>query len=175
MKQSFLEVNKVGLCTGDGGQWNVLGDGDSTVMSAEEALARCAVQLIADSATPAPDRTKVSSSMIELLEDKERPPDSYQSVSPVQTPPQTGLSSRTPDLASNKTVTGEPDKRLQTLKTNREEVIKRMNMQLSDLRSGTKEPLRISLWDYGGQEKFHVLHHMYLSRFCVYLLVFSMK
>jgi len=175
VKQSFLEVNKVGLCAGDGGQWNVLGDGDSTVMSAEEALARCAAQLIAESATPAPDRTKVSLSMIELLEDKERPPDSYQSASPVKTPPQTGLSSRTPDLASNKTVTGEPAKRQQTLKTDREEVIKRMNMQLSDLRSGTKEPLRISLWDYGGQEKFYVMHHMYLSRFCVYLLVFSMK
>jgi NLR family CARD domain-containing protein 3 len=175
VKQSFLEVNKVGLCAGDGGQWNVLGDGDSTVMSAEEALARCAAQLIAESATPAPDRTKVSSSMMELLEDQERPPDSYQSASPVKTPPQTGLSSRTPDLASNKTVTGEPANRQQTLKTNREEVIKRMNMQLSDLRSGTKEPLRISLWDYGGQEKFYVMHHMYLSRFCVYLLVFSMK
>jgi len=78
-------------------------------------------------------------------------------------------------LTSNKTVTREPAKRLQALKTNREEVIKRMNMQLSDLRSGTKEPLRISMWDYGGQEKFHVMHHMYLSRFCVYLLVFSMK
>jgi hypothetical protein len=64
---------------------------------------------------------------------------------------------------------------MQTLKTNREEVIKCMNMQLSELRSGTKEPLRISLWDYGGQEKFYVMHHMYLSRFCVYLLVFSMK
>ena len=128
VKQNFLEVNKVGLSAGDGGQWNVLGDGNNTVMSAEEALARCAAQLIADSATPAPDRTKVSSSIIELLEDKERPPDSHQIESPVKTPQKNGLSSRTQDFASNKTVAGEPAKRLQTLKTNREEVIKRMNM-----------------------------------------------
>jgi hypothetical protein len=51
-------------------------------------LARCAAELIADSATPAPDRTKVSSSMIELLEDKERPPDSYQ-ISECVTSPDT--------------------------------------------------------------------------------------
>jgi len=62
-----LEVNKVGLSAGDGGQWNVLSDGNNTVMSAEEALARCAAQLMADSATPVPERTKVSSSIIELL------------------------------------------------------------------------------------------------------------
>jgi GTPase SAR1 family protein len=56
-----------------------------------------------------------------------------------------------------------------------EEVIKRMNMELPDLRAGKKEPLRISLWDYGGQDKFIGMHHLYLSRYCVFLLVFNMK
>jgi hypothetical protein len=96
VKQNFLEVNKVGLSAGDGGQWNVLGDGNSTVMSAEESLARCAAELMVKSATSAPDRTKVSSSIIELLEDEERPPDSYQSQSPVKNE----SSSRTPESAT---------------------------------------------------------------------------
>jgi hypothetical protein len=50
-----------------------------------------------------------------------------------------------------------------------------MNMELPDMRAGRKEPLRISLWDYGGQDKFIGMHHLYVSRYCVYLLVFNMK
>jgi hypothetical protein len=35
--------------------------------------------------------------------------------------------------------------------------------------------VRLSLWDYGGQEAFHALHHLYLGRMCVYALIFSME
>ena len=37
------------------------------------------------------------------------------------------------------------------------------------------EPLRLSMWDYGGQDNFYVLHHLYMSRFCVYLVMFNMQ
>ena len=47
--------------------------------------------------------------------------------------------------------------------------------QIAVSRGGAKEPLRISLWDYGGQDKFNGMHHLYLSRYCVFLLVFNMQ
>jgi GTPase SAR1 family protein len=40
---------------------------------------------------------------------------------------------------------------------------------------GQAEPLRISLMDFGGQEAFYSLHHLYVTRESVYLVVFNMK
>ncbi len=59
--------------------------------------------------------------------------------------------------------------------SSKEEVIKRMNMELSDMRAGRKEPLRMSLWDYGRQDQVIGIRHLHLSRYCVYLLVFNMR
>jgi GTPase SAR1 family protein len=39
---------------------------------------------------------------------------------------------------------------------------------------GQSEPLRISLIDFGGQEAFYSLHHLYVTRESVYLVVFNM-
>mmetsp|Transcript_943 Transcript_943/g.1339 ORF Transcript_943/g.1339 Transcript_943/m.1339 type:complete len:636 (+) Transcript_943:883-2790(+) len=39
-------------------------------------------------------------------------------------------------------------------------------------RDGT--PLMLSLWDFGGQQVFYSMHHMFLTREGVYMLVFSM-
>ncbi len=39
---------------------------------------------------------------------------------------------------------------------------------------GQSEPLRISLMDFGGQEAFYSLHHLYVTRESVYLVVFNM-
>ena len=33
----------------------------------------------------------------------------------------------------------------------------------------------LSLWDYGGQEVFYALHHLFLTRYGVYIVVFNMK
>ena len=35
--------------------------------------------------------------------------------------------------------------------------------------------LRLSLWDFGGQEEFYVLHHLYLTRFATYAVLFNME
>jgi len=38
-----------------------------------------------------------------------------------------------------------------------------------------RAPLKLSMWDFGGQPAFLLLHHLFLSRYGVYLLVFNMK
>ena len=38
----------------------------------------------------------------------------------------------------------------------------------------TKQKLTLSIWDYGGQEVFYALHHVFLSKFGVYCVVFDM-
>jgi len=44
------------------------------------------------------------------------------------------------------------------------------------IRSRTdKDALRFSIWDYGGQKVFYTLHHLFLTRFGVYLLIFNMN
>ena len=36
------------------------------------------------------------------------------------------------------------------------------------------QPVTFSTWDFGGQSVFHNLHHLFLSRCSVYLVVFQM-
>lgn len=38
-----------------------------------------------------------------------------------------------------------------------------------------KDSVSISIWDFGGQRVFQTLHHLFLTRYGVYLLVFSMR
>ena len=35
--------------------------------------------------------------------------------------------------------------------------------------------LRLSLWDFGGQSVFYALHHLYLSRFAAFAVLFNMQ
>jgi GTPase SAR1 family protein len=35
--------------------------------------------------------------------------------------------------------------------------------------------LHLKLWDFGGQEVFYALHHLYLTRFAAYAVLFNMK
>ena len=35
--------------------------------------------------------------------------------------------------------------------------------------------LRLSLWDFGGQSVFYALHHLYLTRFAAFAVLFNMK
>lgn len=37
-----------------------------------------------------------------------------------------------------------------------------------------KEGIRMSIWDYGGQDVFYTLHHLFLTKYGVYLVVFDM-
>ena len=49
-------------------------------------------------------------------------------------------------------------------------------LQLASV-DGTSEAvkLRLSLWDFGGQEVFYALHHLYLTRFAAYAVLFNME
>jgi GTPase SAR1 family protein len=40
--------------------------------------------------------------------------------------------------------------------------------------AGDNVPVSFTVWDCGGQQVFHAIHHMFLSSFSVYLLVFDM-
>jgi GTPase SAR1 family protein len=53
--------------------------------------------------------------------------------------------------------------------------VTRLNKQMVLRRSKEREPLRVNLLDFGGQEAFYSLHHLYLTRYAVYLVVFNME
>ena len=36
------------------------------------------------------------------------------------------------------------------------------------VKEGGKEKMRMSVWDFGGQDTFYGLHHLYMGRSCVY-------
>lgn len=38
-----------------------------------------------------------------------------------------------------------------------------------------REEVRMDLWDFGGQEVFYIMHHLFLSEFGTYVLTFSME
>jgi GTPase SAR1 family protein len=53
--------------------------------------------------------------------------------------------------------------------------VTKMDQELLLQLQGQKEPLRISLMDFGGQQAFYSLHHLYITRESVYLVVFNME
>ena len=38
-----------------------------------------------------------------------------------------------------------------------------------------EEPIKLSFLDFGGQEVFYTLHHLFITRFCVYVVAFNME
>jgi hypothetical protein len=42
------------------------------------------------------------------------------------------------------------------------------------MNEGAGEKLRLSCWDFGGQDTFYGLHHLYMGRNSVYVLLFNM-
>eukprot|EP00435_Cladocopium_sp_Y103_P045865 s30_g13.t1 len=53
-----------------------------------------------------------------------------------------------------------------------EEVATRLEQQMTSQSTG--QAITFSTWDFGGQSVFHNLHHLFLSRYSVYLVVFKM-
>ena len=43
------------------------------------------------------------------------------------------------------------------------------------MKEGGKEKMRMSVWDFGGQDTFYGLHHLYMGRSCVYVIMFNME
>lgn len=61
-----------------------------------------------------------------------------------------------------------------------EEIAKRFDEELvAEALSAEDDPMKrklvLSIWDYGGQEVFYALHHVFLTRFGVYCVVFDMS
>jgi len=46
---------------------------------------------------------------------------------------------------------------------------------VSARRSLRIQPLRFSVWDLGGQKVFYSMHHLFLTRYAIYLIVFDMR
>jgi len=53
--------------------------------------------------------------------------------------------------------------------------VSKMDQVLSIAKEGEEEAFRFSIWDYAGQEVFYNLHHLYLTRYSVYMVVFNME
>ena len=49
-------------------------------------------------------------------------------------------------------------------------------LKLARDEAGTESvELRLSLWDFGGQSVFYALHHLYLTRFAAFAVLFNMQ
>jgi NLR family CARD domain-containing protein 3 len=59
----------------------------------------------------------------------------------------------------------------------REEAMSKIDKELvlSIAQGGAEQSLRLSLWDFAGQDVFYSLHHLYLTRYGVYLVMFNME
>ena len=53
--------------------------------------------------------------------------------------------------------------------------IKKLDLELLVRSRAEKPNIRLQIWDYGGQTVFHTLHHLFLTRYGVYLLIFNSK
>jgi GTPase SAR1 family protein len=189
VSQRFLEVDKVDLTAGesDSCQWKMLGEDKRFIMSRDQALALQAAKIkLKEANISVPEEKQGIENIADLLTGEEletASPEGDRDVSARDTintldckTSFAGHSSAA--FAAEQVFQSESKDKTPQKKDayfSKEKIIKDMNMELSYLRAGRKEPLRISLWDYGGQDKFIGMHHLYLSRYCVYLLVFNMK
>ena len=49
------------------------------------------------------------------------------------------------------------------------------DLEIQNLLEGVENTLKLGIWDYGGQEIFYAVHHLFLTRFGVYLVLFDMR
>jgi GTPase SAR1 family protein len=200
VSQSFLEVTKRDVVAAGRGQWNMLGEDKSFIMSQEDALVTvlCTAQIKEESTNSVPQLTRQDTSkdkMIDFFTGEERNDDdeNNRELEPVSC--EGGQDVSVQDvIETNNTAAAvggiqfdlsesyqsespgkTPQKKCCPPKVDKERLFGKYGDQIAFSRGGGKEPLRISLWDYGGQDKFNGMHHLYLSRYCVYLLVFDMQ
>lgn len=56
-----------------------------------------------------------------------------------------------------------------------EEITKRFNVQLVTNKKSGLDDINFTIWDYGGQTVFYTLHHLFLTRYGIYMLAFDMR
>src|SRR6202012_1818750 len=50
-----------------------------------------------------------------------------------------------------------------------------INDALNLMNDDNKMKISLSIWDLGGQEVFYALHHLFLTKYAVYLCIFDMR
>ena len=65
-------------------------------------------------------------------------------------------------------------KNIGTISFNDVERVQKMKQQYKLQNESNEWPITMSVWDYGGQNVFYALHHLFLTREGVYLVVFNM-
>jgi GTPase SAR1 family protein len=173
VSQSLLEVDKVALDAHGDTAWSTVTDG-STAMSAQEALARraaelCALKLSVNVSVPA-----ASTSIVEMLSGETYEQRQHRAAEEEGAQEITAHTCN--DMKKMNTAGSGAETEFVVKKVAaKEAVAKKMDMELVRSKVGKAEALRLSLWDFGGQDKFYVLHHLYLNRYCVYVVMFNME
>lgn len=70
--------------------------------------------------------------------------------------------------------TSEAKKKINQVMTE-EEINKKFDTQLVTRKHNGKDDIAFTIWDYGGQTVFYTLHHLFLTKYGIYLLVFDMR
>ena len=173
VSQSLLEVDKVALDARGDSEWHTVTDG-STAMSAQEALARRAAELCALKSSDVVTVPAASTSIVEMLsgethEQREHMAAEKDGAQEITAHTSNGMKKM------NTAGTGVETEFVVKKVAAKETVAKKMDMELVRSKVGKAEALRLSLWDFGGQNKFYVLHHLYLNRYGVYVVMFNME
>jgi GTPase SAR1 family protein len=146
VEQQFMDVTRAAMDVGDGRKWKRAKNCDNFGgMSATQIAAQAAAKKCTFQRFSKGQETKCITELLDKL------PDEHQ-VDSVQ--------------ESNSTVSTSA---FHGLPINRELVEQLANSEAEAV------GLRISVWDFGGQEVFYALHHLHLTRFAAYAVLFDMQ
>ena len=158
VEHQLMEVTRAALgVSGGGSVWqSAKGCCDHGAISAEQAAAAMVAKKVVSRANSRPSQNDESIQITKLL----LPASEY-----LGTP---SFSRAAVSMQSSDS----KRKRKSSLKVIDRELI----LKLARDGAGTESvELRLSLWDFGGQSVFYALHHLYLSRFAAFAVLFNMQ
>ena len=201
---SMLEVEKTTVNAHAGGNWTAVTDG-SRIMTAEDAVACSAADLLQANQLQAHQLQANQLQTNQQPPDAKLPSDAAAAAAPTEGTSMVQLLAAAVDVepgapteaaktghlraAADDVKSGTSAAKKPTTATTarvsvdqeavKGAVIQKMGMTLNGGPSGPHgdgfSPLRLFLWDCAGQENFYVLLHLYMSRYCVYPIIFNME
>ena len=201
---SMLEVEKTTVNAHAGGNWTAVTDG-SRIMTAEDAVACSAADLLQANQLQAHQLQANQLQTNQQPPDAKLPSDAAAAAAPIEGTSMVQLLAAAVDVepgapteaaktghlraAADDVKSGTSAAKKPTTETTarvsvdqeavKGAVIQKMGMTLNGGPSGPHRdgfsPLRLFLWDCAGQENFYVLLHLYMSRYCVYPIIFNME
>ena len=201
---SMLEVEKTTVNAHAGGNWTAVTDG-SRIMTAEDAVACSAADLLQANQLQAHQLQANQLQTNQQPPDAKLPSDAAAAAAPIEGTSMVQLLAAAVDVepgapteaaktghlraAADDVKSGTSAAKKPTTATTarvsvdqeavKGAVIQKMGMTLNGGPSGPHRdgfsPLRLFLWDCAGQENFYVLLHLYMSRYCVYPIIFNME